>query len=57
MKQYTLTVVIDEGYNEFWEGLIKDNSTGCDEVLTSVKDALGDVIEDYTVKLTKFTDE
>lgn len=52
LKQYTLTVFIEEGCDEFWES-IKD--TGCDEVVALVEDALVDYgFNDAKVKLIKF---
>lgn len=54
MKRYTLEVVIEEGYDEFWESL---KGTGCDEVLvfiTSVLDSYGFRDEECKVTLKKF---
>ena len=32
MKQYTFTVIITEGNDEFWEELAEHNNSGCDEI-------------------------
>jgi hypothetical protein len=40
LKTYTISVTIQEGCDEFWEGL--DGKSGCDEVVQLVKDALED---------------
>ena len=57
MKRYTVRVVIEEGSDEFWESL--RSGTGCDEVVTMVRDALqeaGLYTRQCTVSLAKFVD-
>ena len=39
MKRYKFEIVIEEGYDEFWEQL---QGTGCDEMVDNVVAALGD---------------
>lgn len=43
MKRYTLEVIIDEGYDEWWEEISNNNLSGCDEIRKAVRDALFDV--------------
>ncbi len=56
MKRYVITVEIEEGSDEFWEGL--SGKTGCDEVTAEVRAALDErgFSPGYgtTVKLTNF---
>ena len=57
MKVYTLAVVIQEGCDEFWEGIEKRGGTGCDEVAQMVRDILFDAglqPPDCTVTLQQF---
>jgi hypothetical protein len=42
MKKYTLEVVIEEGNDEYWEDLLNQNVTGCDEMIKYVKESLFD---------------
>lgn len=39
MKRYKFEIVIEEGYDEFWEQL---QGTGCDEMVDNVVAALSD---------------
>jgi hypothetical protein len=57
MKKYTITVVVNEGSDEFWEELEEANKTGCDEVVQMVKDALNDHFIEAEVSLTRFDDD
>lgn len=55
-KVYTVTIIITEGNDEFWEKL--RNKSGCDEIVEEIKDALADrgfVEPDCHVCLTKFS--
>lgn len=54
MKKYTFQVVVTEGCDDFWESFIESDSTGCDEVLAEVRDALFDFTQD--IKLVKYED-
>ena len=53
MKRYKFEVIIEEGSDEFWEG-IRDK-TGCDEVLMCMHDDL----ETWGAKITlvEYTDK
>ena len=67
MKKYTFEVVINEGNCEYWEDLIKEGKSGCDELKKAIRDAiynigfdLGDEsVEGYdgTVKLKKYEND
>ncbi len=43
MKRYTFKLVINEGYDEFWEDITKRNISGCDEVGAMITQALWSV--------------
>lgn len=55
MKCYQLLVDIEEGSDEFWEGLA--NETGCDTILEDVKSALDSQGIQASVKLVSYTDK
>ena len=57
MKKYQLLIDIEEGSDEFWEGLKTAGNTGCDEVLDAVRSALDHDNLEATVVLTSFTDK
>lgn len=57
MKMYTLSLQINEGNDEFWEGL--EGKSGCDEVLQLLNSMLieyGFYPDNSELKLTKFED-
>lgn len=55
MKQFALTVKIEEGNDEFWEGL--GDNPGVEEVLQLVRESVTAIFPDAQVKLTKFEDK
>ena len=55
MKRYQLLIDIEEGNDEFWEGLA--NETGCDTILEDVKSALDTNGIKAEVKLVSYTDK
>lgn len=60
MKVYTLSVRIEEGHDEFWDGLRDQNLSGADEVAKIAKDLFADMgwrDPKCIVKLTKFEDD
>lgn len=54
MKQYTFEVIVDEGYDEFWESL--RGKTGCDDVKEGLEQALDSFGWSYSIQLKKFED-
>ena len=57
MKQYTFTVVITEGNDEYWEELAEHNNSGCDEIKEMLCTVLDNSSLDFKVTLTKYTNE
>jgi len=55
MKKYKFEVIIEEGSDEFWEESLKDDKSGCDEVLSAIYQDLGNW--DAKIKLIEFTDK
>jgi hypothetical protein len=53
MKRYEIRVVIEEGSDEFWEGIVGD---GVRDVVDPVQDAVLSVFPEAQVYLTKFSD-
>jgi len=56
MKKYTLELVITEGNDEWWEEILKDSKTGCDDVIEMVINALYQVGLEPAIKLAKYED-
>ena len=57
MKTYMLTVVIQEGSDEFWEDIEHRGVTGCDDVVQMIRHILFDAgfqEPDCTVTLQQF---
>lgn len=54
MKKYKFEVIIHEGNDEWWESF--DDRTGCDEVLSVMKEMLDSECYDYEIKLIEYTD-
>lgn len=40
LKTYTLSVTIQEGNDEFWDQIRAQDTTGCDAVVGTIRDAL-----------------
>jgi hypothetical protein len=57
MKQYTFELTVNEGSSEFWEEILENGKTGCDELLEQLKDALADHGFDPDVSLVKYEDK
>lgn len=57
MKQYTFELVVTEGNNEFWEELLENGNTGCDDLLEQLKGILAESGLDDEIKLVKYEDK
>lgn len=57
MKRYTFELTVTEGNSEFWEELLATNTTGCDDLLQQIGDALAEHGFDPDVKLVKYEDK
>ena len=59
MKKYTFEIVVNEGNDEFWEGIA--DKSGCDEVRDLLVDALNNIglftDDNCELNLKKFTDD
>lgn len=56
MKRYTFEVIIKEGYDEWWEELITNKKTGCEEILQDLEGTLDAVGLDAEIRLIKYED-
>ncbi len=58
MKYYRFEIIIEEGNDEFWEELIRDNRSGCEEIFDAVKSAINNSPEtqgfDATIILREY---
>ena len=54
MKKYYIEIVINEQSDEWFQEITKDGKSGCDDVLTEVKNKLH--LFDCDVKLIKYID-
>lgn len=58
MKRYVFEITIEEGYDEFWEGVSQDVNSGVGDLHTMISECLEYAgLGDAEVRLKKFTDE
>jgi hypothetical protein len=58
MKKYTFQITIDEGYDEWWEAINNNESTGCNELLEELKEVMHfSGFYGADVKLIEYKDE
>lgn len=55
MKTYEIKIKIEEGNDEFWEGL--GDNPGVEEVLQGVRESVTAIFPGANVKLSKFEDK
>lgn len=56
MKRYTFELTIEEGNDEFWEELLENGKTGCDDLLEHIKQVLDEHVFGSNVKLISYED-
>ena len=58
MKTYKLEITIREGNDEYWENIIVDGLSGCDQVVIDITDQMKAANwQDFNVKLVGYKDE
>lgn len=60
MKKYTFEVTVYEGRDHFWDEVLADGKTGCDDVLEMVKSLIqqeGLDDDNSEIKLIGYTDK
>lgn len=58
MRKYVIQLTIQEGDDEFWEDIINNNKSGCDEVMDMIDHALGACCIDLSdIKLVEYTNK
>ena len=58
MKRYVFQVIIEEGNDEFWEGVEQDPSSGIADLLAMITECLnGTGLGDSEVRLIEYTDK
>jgi RNase P/RNase MRP subunit POP5 len=58
MKKYVFQITIEEGSNEFWEQIEREESTGCEDVRAMLLECLGSTgLDDAEVKLVQYTNK
>ena len=58
MKRYVFQIIIEEGNDEFWEGLESDGTTGCEDLREMITECLdGTGLGDSEVRLIEYTNK
>jgi hypothetical protein len=57
MKRYVFELIVEEGNNEYWEGLTSRNETDCDGMTEQLRDMLAEHGFEPTVRLVKYEDK
>ena len=58
MKRYVFKIIIEEGNDEFWEGLEIDDRTGVDDLKIMITECLeGTGLGDSEVRLIEYTNK
>jgi hypothetical protein len=58
MKRFVFQVIVEEGNDEFWEGVEQDPGRGIVDLHTMIKECLGSTgLDDAEVKLIEYTDK
>lgn len=56
MKRYVIQIVIEEGYDEYWESINTSGKTGCDDIHSVISELVSQNF-DASVKIVEFTDK
>lgn len=54
MKHYTFKLTVIAGCDEYWEELLDDDKSGCDQLRNDIMESLGDWTENASFKLKEF---
>jgi len=58
MKRYVFQIIIEEGNDEFWEGVEQDPGNGINDLHTMITESLeGTGLGDAEVRLIEYTDK
>jgi hypothetical protein len=58
MKRYVFQIIIEEGNDEFWESLVEENRTGCEDVQDLILESFaGCGLADAEVTLVEYTNK
>jgi hypothetical protein len=58
MRRYVFQIIIEEGNDEFWEGVEQDAGQGVLDLHTMIKECLGGTgLEDAEIRLVEYTNK
>lgn len=58
MKRYVFQIIIEEGNDEFWEGVEQNPARGIEDLLTMITEGLAaSALDDSEIRLVEYTDK
>jgi hypothetical protein len=58
MKRYKFEIIIEEGSDIFWESLIEERRTGCEDLMDMIEECFaGTGLQESVITLKEFTDK